>query len=690
MTLTDLGRWAAALALAPLVVACGSAGGSAISSVSPEAGSARGGDAVILTGSGFGASPVVRFGDLEAKVTSATDTRIEVVAPRSIAGAVTVDVEADGNHTRKEKGFTYLPLPLAFVDAAWSRFPPLAIDGGGAVIADADGDGDGDIFQAGRSDGVWITANDGKGSFTDPRLIRPEGDPTDVSSVVVRDLDGDGKLDLFLGTTSKKPSQLLLGDGNNGFTPSLSALPPLFGTDQRAIALDIDGDGDIDLVTVGSAPTADAPPGVALLTNDSQGMFIDVAFEHLPGGAFGATGVAAGDVDGDGDVDLFFSADQEACRLYLNDGHGIFQRAAPDAIPYDPAPGAGAPALGDLDGDGSLDIYLPTATQDRVLFNDGKGRFVDLTDVRLGPESGAGKSVALADLDLDGHLDAVVVERPGRLRLYRNDGTGRLFDYSGEIAGNSADLRNADVAVGDLDGDGDEDIFVSHEDFSRAALLVSWSPLPDDDTDGDGVPDTVDSCPAAANPGQENLDSLPFRCSSAAMCKAETGCDLRASGGAAYLICRTATLSWPEAVAACKARGAEMVTVSSAEENAYLTGLGVENTWLGFTDAETEGTYVWASGVKSGYLNWGMAQPDDAGASEDCAQFLADGTWNDNNCTAKLGYVCEDLRSRAPDPGDACDACLTIYEPGSAPVSGDAGLCGGAGGAGGGAPDGGP
>ncbi len=246
----------------------------------------------------------------------------------------------------------------------------------------------------------------------------------------------------------------------------------------------------------------------------------------------------------------------------------------------------------------------------------------------------------LADLDLDGHLDAVVVERPGRLRLYRNDGTGRLFDYSGEIAGNSADLRTADVAVGDLDGDGDDDIFVSHEDFSRTALLVSWSPLPDDDQDGDGVPDSVDSCPSAANPGQENLDSLPFRCSSAAMCKAETGCDLRASSGSAYLVCRTATLSWAEAVAACKARGAEIVTISSAEENAYLTGLGVENTWIGFTDAEAEGEYVWASGVKTGYLNWAMGQPDDAGANEDCAQLLADGTWNDNTCAAKLGYIC--------------------------------------------------
>jgi hypothetical protein len=81
--------------------------------------------------------------------------------------------------------------------------------------------------------------------------------------------------------------------------------------------------------------------------------------------------------------------------------------------------------VGDVDGDGSLDVYLPGSTRDRLLFNDGTGHFLDYTDVRLGPDAASGKSVSLADLDLDGHLDAVVVSAPGRLRVYRNDGTGR-------------------------------------------------------------------------------------------------------------------------------------------------------------------------------------------------------------------------------------------------------------------------
>jgi hypothetical protein len=692
MPRTDLGRLAAALALTASLTSCGPGSGSSMSlaSVTPSSGSARGGDTIALEGSGFGATPTVRFGGKEAKVTNATDTHLEVVAPREFAGAVDVEVDAGESHARLAKGFTYLPLPLAFVDVAWERLPPDAVDGAGVAVADLDGDGDLDLVQAARGEGIWAFLNDGKGTFTDARLLpiesESEGDPTDAHAVVARDLDGDGKVDLFVATTGQKPSRLLLGDGKLGFSAApMTAVPPLFGTDQQVVAVDLDGDGDLDLVTVGSASKADGAPGVAILSNLGSGAFSDVTEARLAGGSFNASGVAVGDVDGDGDLDLFFAADKEPCRLYLGDGHGVFQRAAPDAIPYDPAPGAGTPALGDLDGDGSLDIYLPGSSRDRLLFNEGAGRFVDYTDLRLGPDSVGGKSASLADLDLDGHLDAVVVSAQGRLRVYRNDGTGRLFDYSGQVAGNGGQLLDAAAAIGDLDGDGDDDLFVSRAGEARSALFLSWAPATIDDRDGDGFPDAVDSCPDVPNPDQKNLDSLPFRCASAQDCLAETGCELRVFGASAYLACTTATATWAEASAACAARGGALVTVSNAEENAFLVAIGASDAWLGYTDAAVEGTFVWASG-QSPYTSWGMAQPDDAGGNEDCATLLADGTWNDAPCDGKHAYVCEDLRARKPDPGDACDACPTAYEPGSMPVMIDGGTCGGAGG---GAPDGG-
>ena len=669
-------REGALLALLPLLASCGNAA-PGIDSVSPAEGSARGGEAITLAGR-FGPSPVVHLGGERAKVTSATDGEIEIVSPHHVAGAVDIEVESEGETTRLPSGFTYLALPFAFADMAWSRLGALPVRGAGAAMADANGDGKLDIFQAAGSEGAWVHPGAGKGSFGEARRIPPGEAPADVHSLIAADLDDDGHVDLLLGTTGKTRSLLLLGDGKLGFDVADGALPPLFGAAMSGVAVDLDGDDDLDLVFTGAATAADGEPGVVILENDGRGAFTDVTDEHLGGGAFAASGVAAGDVDGDGDPDLFFGGDTAPCRLYLNDGKGALSLSSPDALPHDPAPGAATPALGDLDGDGSIDVYLPTSGQDRVLLNDGEGRFTDLTDVVLGPESATGRSAVITDLDLDGHADVAVIERPGRLRLYRNDGSGRLFDYSGEAAGNGAGLDDAALAVGDVDGDGDDDIFVSRGDLRRAALFVSLSPLPLADRDSDGVADVADSCPAVPNPAQENLDSLPFRCASAASCHAETGCELVALGGSAYLFCRDASVGWAAAEAACVARGAHLVTIESAAENAALAAIAGAAMWIGYSDAATEGAYVWASG-KGSYASWGEGQPDDAGGNEDCAALGADGAWNDLPCDAARPFLCEDVRVRVPDPGDACDACPTIHEPDSEPVGADAGTCGGGG-----------
>lgn len=675
-------REGALLALLPLLASCGG-DEPGIDSISPAQGSARGGEALVIEGRGFGAHPEVRIGGRDAEVERVTETTIEITSPRAVAGPADVEVLGDEGTLKKAGAYTYLPLPLAFADMAPSRLTALPVRGGGAALADEDGDGKLDIFQAAGTEGVWLHPGAGKGTFGAARAI-PAGDPrADVHGVIAADFDGDGHLDLFLATTEKTPAGLLLGDGKSGFSDE-GGLPPLHGTRMSAVAVDLDGDDALDLVLTSASDTPEGEPLVRILRNDGHGELTDVTAKRLAGGSFSASGVAAGDVDGDGDIDLFFAGDETPCRLYLNDGHGALSLASPDAVPHDSAPGAGIPALGDLDGDGSLDVYLPTSGQDRVLRNDGKGRFTDVTDVALGPESSHGEQAVIVDLDLDGHADVVVIERPGRLRLYRNDGGGRLFDYSGEIAGNAA-LDNAGLAVGDIDADGDDDLFVSRGDLSPAALMVSLAPLSSADRDGDGVADVADNCPLVSNPDQQNLDSLPFRCASGASCKAETGCELAARGSSAYLVCRDAAATWAEAQAACAARGASLVTVNDAKENAYLASL-LADAWIGLSDAATEGT--WVSGAEeSAFASWGMGQPDDAGGNEDCATIGAEGAWNDLPCDAKRPFVCEDVRARAPDPGDACDACPTRWEPDSAPVGPDAGTCGAGGaGAGGAAP----
>jgi hypothetical protein len=621
----------------------------AVSSLSPLRGSARGGQAATIEGTGFDKLSTVKVGGLEARVVQASDTKLEVVLPRGIAGLAKVEVTRGTQNAAFDGGFTYERLPFELIDAAEQRVGAWPVEGAGVTTADVQGDGDLDVFQAARGEGVVLFINDGTGGFQERLNVtvsRPDAGAVDVWSVVATDLSGDGVVDLFLGTTGKTRSQLLLGAGLGQFTPVPDALPSLFGSSQVATPLDLEPDGDLDLLVTGSATTAAGTPVMVLLVNDGRGNFRDVS-ERLPGGALAATGVTVGDLDHDGDLDLFVSMDAESCRLFLGDGRGAFQRAAGDALPHDAAPHAGLAALGDLNEDGFPDLFVPTSTQDKVLINDGTAHFADLTEAFLGPENSVGLSSRLVDFDLDGHLDVAVVERPGRVRLLRNDGAGRLFDYSAEAVGNDVKLTVIDVALGDFDLDGVMELFVSRDGLSRASLLM-LTLAGDVDTDADRWPDRYDVCPARAAPARPRA---PFGCRNAAECKAQTGCDLHVFGDSAYLACPM-TSTWADASELCETKGGRLVEIANAAENDFVKTRLTVAAWIGLDDRAVEGTWSWQTSSAT-WFNWAPMQPDNSN-NEDCASTTPAGTWNDLPCAGMAAAVCETRREQPVQP-DACN-----------------------------------
>jgi hypothetical protein len=241
---------------------------------------------------------------------------------------------------------------------------------------------------------------------------------------VVRRGGGDGHMDLVQGLVDGSV-RVYLNDGTGGF----GALPPDPGSGDATsyvrdvLAHDFTGDGLVDLFLI----TAVGSPNKLLV---GSGGFDDERQARIPAADLVVYGVAAGDLDGDGAPDLFFSGDQDPSRLFINDGSGMFREAAPASLPDLAEPRGRKPVLGDLDGDGSLDIYLPSVARDRVWLNDGAGRFLDYTDLLLGVDTEYGYTAALADVDRDGCLDVAVAKYDGRVRLYRNDCYGRLFDYT--------------------------------------------------------------------------------------------------------------------------------------------------------------------------------------------------------------------------------------------------------------------
>ena len=132
-----------------------------------------------------------------------------------------------------------------------------------------------------------------------------------------------------------------------------------------------------------------APSGIAQL------QFDELFKQHIPPNSDDTYAVVLGDVDGNGDLDLVLGNGGQQNRLYLNDGTGTFADATATRMPPD-SDFSKAVALGDVDGDGDNDlVFGNSGQQNRLYLNDGTGRFTDATAARMPPDSDHTFAVAL-------------------------------------------------------------------------------------------------------------------------------------------------------------------------------------------------------------------------------------------------------------------------------------------------------
>lgn len=175
---------------------------------------------------------------------------------------------------------------------------------------------------------------------------------------------------------------------------------------------------------------------------------------------------ASGDLDGDGDVDLFVANDNNANQLLLNDGAGKFVDATAGRFVMQPGPNATHSVdLADIDGDGDLDILIGNddSLSNRVYVNDGFGFFTDVTATALPPNLEFTTAQVVADFDGDGDVDWFTVEN-GPCHFYLNNGAGVFSDASAtrlaglpQLAANRYDVT---PSATDIDGDGDLDVMI--------------------------------------------------------------------------------------------------------------------------------------------------------------------------------------------------------------------------------------
>ncbi|MCL7962538.1 MAG: VCBS repeat-containing protein [marine benthic group bacterium] len=278
------------------------------------------------------------------------------------------------------------------------------------------------------------------------------------SKVAVGDLTGDGHADLLVSVTDADGLLLLGGDGTGRFN-SFEQFPG--GEKPVDLALgDLDGDGDLD-VAVANHET----DYVTLLANDGRG-----DFEPYPGSPLSVDlgphphAVLLSDLDRDGSLDLLVDDRQgEAILVYSGDGRGRFG-TPPERVDVGGDPYRGM-VLGDLDGDGGMDLVTPNAGEVAVMLGAESGRF----DPPRGIAADRPFEVGLGDMNGDGALDLLIAEEPGRIRVLEGLGDGK-FEVEPLFETRWAAGAKA-VAVGDTDGDGLADAAVTNWNSNHALVL---------------------------------------------------------------------------------------------------------------------------------------------------------------------------------------------------------------------------
>jgi FG-GAP-like repeat len=347
------------------------------------------------------------------------------------------------------------------------------------TLVDMDGDQDLDLLAC-HGERVTVHLNNGKGSLAlQPTLVGARG----LVCASAGDLNGDGRVDVV--TTSGSKLYVLVQSATGGFSPTTYAIT---GRNDGGVAIgDMDNDGKVDIVCsagifrgTGTTPAFALKPisglsssrfSLADLNKDGRLDIVMIVslntlkclnststpltyFSRTIGPTLGYGDHSIGDVDGDGDLDIAYTANDSQVRIARNNGAGVFVNPSTPQQILRGGTGATGVSMLDVDGNSTPDIVACTQTAKsiNVFLNSGKGV---LRTADYQAFSAKIQALETGDIDGDGDVDIVGVGQAhptlGGLYFRLNNGVGKFAPAPPLIAGPGQ--RYSDLVLRDLNGD---------------------------------------------------------------------------------------------------------------------------------------------------------------------------------------------------------------------------------------------
>lgn len=337
-----------------------------------------------------------------------------------------------------------------------ATFSNPAIRSTDVVVADVNGDGINDILNSEYSDAFSVRLGQGDGSFSSATLYNMGMAGGTVSSIVVGDIDGDGYEDVAISGVDGSYDTTVavrfgVGDGTFGAVSTVD-----LGYSDRTNELrisDFNNDGNNDLIIVADDTGGNGFVRVAL--NDGDRTFSTGAYTTSP--SLLGTGLAVGDINGDGFDDIAISANTSTIRIRLGQGDGTF--GATTNITN--VTSTRKIEFADVNQDGSLDI-LTTGGRVTVHLNNGDGTFRAPTSY-----TGGSQNIEVGDINGDSYDDIVTINTSSAAFVQLGNGDG---SFTSSVSYSAATTSANGVGIGDTNNDGAFEVIVSGRDGSGALL----------------------------------------------------------------------------------------------------------------------------------------------------------------------------------------------------------------------------